>query len=121
MIDDSEKRKRQLPFELQNSRVFEKFSKFNKQQLCAITALSLLAPHVYDRCLETPNLSCTEEAKPEEAKHKLKTTNFSSFELVQVIDKSKLDRGIYNSPTLKRMSELELMQHKRSTQPLKGT
>ena len=97
-------------------RVFLKSSvrrnKFNKQQLCAITALSLLAPHVYDRCLETHNLSCTEEAKPEEAKHKLKTTNFSSFEFAQVIDKSNLDRGIQNSPTLKRMSELELINIK---------
>lgn len=80
--------------------------------MCAITALSLLAPHVYDRCLETSNLSCTEEAKPEEAKRKSKTTNCSSFELAQVIDKSKLDRGIQNSPTLKRMSELELINIK---------
>ena len=75
-------------------------------------ALSLLASHVYDRCLETPNLSCTEEAKPKEAKYKSKTTNCSSFELAQVIDKSKLHRGIQNSPTLKRMSELELINIK---------
>ena len=80
--------------------------------MCAITALSLLAPHVYDRCLETPNLSCTEEAKPEEAKHKSKTTNCSSFELAQAIDNSKLHRGIQNSPTLKQMSELELINIK---------
>lgn len=71
-----------------------------------------MAPHVYDRCLETPNLSCTEEAKPEEAKHKSKTKDFSSFELAQVIDNSKLHRGIQNSPTLKRMSELELINIK---------
>ena len=71
MIDGGEKLKRQLLFELQNSRVLKssvRRNKFNKQQLCAITALSLLAPQFYDRCLETPYLSCTEEAKPEEAK-----------------------------------------------------
>ena len=32
MIDDSEKRKRQLTFELQNSRVFEKRSKIEQKE-----------------------------------------------------------------------------------------